>query len=245
MASGKGADSTKSTDFKLLGVPSMSAVAEAGNPGNPQGPWKWLPEKERTLQNPQILGFCGVSFISAVPETGNPGNPQGPWKWLPEKERALQNRQLLAFVGVPSFRRSQRPEIQEIHRGLGNGCRKGPDSTKSTNFRLLWGSLHFSGPKKLEIQEIHRGVRNGFRKRSAQPSLQPSLQLSLQPPCRSAKGYFLFCSSLCSLFCSPPCSLQSSRTVWYFKSCRLQSLGFTVVVLQASRSFRGRAREEP
>ena len=137
----------------------MSAVAEAGNPGNPQGPWKWLPEKQRTLQNPQILGFCGVSFISAVPETGNPGNPQQPWKWLPEKERALQNRQLLgfcggnpqgpwkwlpertglykvdkfwAFVGFPPFRRSQKLEIQEIHRGVemasGKGARSPPCS---------------------------------------------------------------------------------------------------------------------
>ena len=50
--------------------------AAAGNPGNPQGPWKWLPEKERTLQNRQILSSCGVPSISAVPEAGFPGNPQ-------------------------------------------------------------------------------------------------------------------------------------------------------------------------
>ena len=48
----------------------------AGNPGYPQGPWDWLPEKERTLQNRQILSFCGVPSISAVPEAGNAGNPQ-------------------------------------------------------------------------------------------------------------------------------------------------------------------------
>ena len=29
---------------------------------------KWLPEKERTLQNRQILGFCGVPSMSAVAE---------------------------------------------------------------------------------------------------------------------------------------------------------------------------------
>ena len=38
MASGKGADSTKSTNFRLLWVPSISAVPETGNPGNPQLP---------------------------------------------------------------------------------------------------------------------------------------------------------------------------------------------------------------
>ena len=82
---------------------SISAVPEDGNAGNLQGPGKWLPEKERPLQNRQLLSFCGVPSISAVPEAGNPGNLQGPWKWLPEKERPLQNRQLLGFCGVPSI----------------------------------------------------------------------------------------------------------------------------------------------
>ena len=122
MASKKGADSTKSTNFvDFVGFPSISAVPEAGNPGNPQGPWKWLPEKERTLQNRQVLGFCGVPSISAVPEAGNPANPQGPWKWRPGK---------------------------------------GADSTKSTNFGLLWGS--FPPFQRSQNPEIHRGLRNGF-----------------------------------------------------------------------------------
>ena len=52
MASGKGADSTKSTSFGLLwgplhfGGPQMPEIQEI-----PKGPWKWLPQKERTLQN--------------------------------------------------------------------------------------------------------------------------------------------------------------------------------------------------
>ena len=73
------------------------------------------------LQNRQLLGFCVVPSISAVPGAEN---PQGIWKWLPQQKRALQNRQLLGFCEVPPFRRSQRPEIQEIHRGLGHGFRK-------------------------------------------------------------------------------------------------------------------------
>ena len=82
----------------FCGVPSISAVPEAGNAGNLQGPWKWLPEKERTLQNRQLLGFCGVPSISAVPEAGNPGNPQGPWKWLPEKERTARAALFLVYL---------------------------------------------------------------------------------------------------------------------------------------------------
>ena len=116
--------------WAFCGVPSISAVPEAGNPANPKGPWKWLPAKgadstksttfgllrcslhvggprsrksgkSEGVQNRQLLSFCGVPSISAVPEAGNPANPKGPWKWLPQKERALQNRQLLGFCGVP------------------------------------------------------------------------------------------------------------------------------------------------
>ena len=36
----------------LYKIDSISAVPEAGNPGNLEGPWKWLPQKERTLQKP-------------------------------------------------------------------------------------------------------------------------------------------------------------------------------------------------
>ena len=226
MASGKGADSTKSTNFGLLwgslhfsgprsrksrkihrslgngfrkrsglykinkfwacGVPSISAVPEAGNPANPQGPWKWLPEKERALQNRQILGFCGIPSISAVPEGGNPRNPQGPWKWLPEKKRTLQNRQILCFCGVPSI--SAVPTAgnpgnpQKPWKWLPG---KGADSTKSTNFGLLWGSLHFGGNP--EIQEIHRGLRNGFRKRSGLYKIDKFWAFVVFPPFRRSQ----------------------------------------------------------
>ena len=133
-------------------------VPEAGNPANPKGPWKWLPQKERTLQNRQLWGFCGVpsisagpeagqpanpkglrkrsglyeidSFwafvgflpsISAVQEAGNPANPKGPWKWLPQKSGLHKTDNFWTVVGFPPFRRSQKPEIQQIRRGLGNG----------------------------------------------------------------------------------------------------------------------------
>ena len=41
---------------------SIFLKAPAGN----QGPWKWLPQKERTLQNRQLVGFCGVPFTWAA-----------------------------------------------------------------------------------------------------------------------------------------------------------------------------------
>ena len=196
IASGKGADSTKSTTFGLLWGSLHFGGPRSRKCRKSTGPWKWLPKKERALQNRQLLGFCGVPSISAVPETGNAGNPQGPWKWLPEKERTLQNRQLLGFCGVLSI--SAVPETGNA------GNPRGPwkwlpekeraDSTKSTTFVLLWGSLHFGGPRngfrkrsglykidnfwafvvfppfrrsqKPEMQEIHRGRGNGFHKRS-------------------------------------------------------------------------------
>ena len=71
MASATGAELQNRQLLGFCEVPSISAVPEAGNPGIPQGIWKWLPQKKRTLQNRQLLGFCEVPSISAVPEAGN------------------------------------------------------------------------------------------------------------------------------------------------------------------------------
>ena len=59
--------------------------------------WKWLPQKMRTLQNRQLLGFCEVPSISAVPKAAQGGLYKIDNFW--------------AFVKFPPFRRSQRPEI--------------------------------------------------------------------------------------------------------------------------------------
>ena len=95
--------------------------------------------------NRQLLGCCGVPATSAVPKAGNL-DPKGPWKWLPQKERTLQNRQLLG--GLPPFRRSQKPEIQQIRRGLGNGFRKRSGLYKIDNLWAFVGFLlRFGGPR--------------------------------------------------------------------------------------------------
>ena len=45
--------------------------------------------------------------------------------------------------GFPPFRRSQKPEIQEIHRGLGNGLRKRSGLYKIDKFWPFVGFLPF------------------------------------------------------------------------------------------------------
>ena len=165
MASGKGADSTKSTNFGLLWGSLHFGCPRAGNPKNPQGPWKWLPEKERTLQNRQNLGFSGVPSFSAVPEAGNPGNPPGPEMASGKGADSTKPTTFTLLWGSPPFRRSQKPEIQKSTGAMEMASGKGADSTKSTTFGLLWGSLHFGCPRAGN-QEIHRGLGNGFRKRS-------------------------------------------------------------------------------
>ena len=41
---------------------------------------------------------------------------------------------------------------------------KGADTTKSTTFGLLWGSLHFGGPRGRKSKKSTRGLGNGFCK---------------------------------------------------------------------------------
>ena len=66
----------------------------------------------------------------------------------------------------PPFRRSQKPEIQQIRRGLGNGFRKRSGLYKIDNFWAFVGFPSFRRSQKPEIQQIRRGLGNGFRKRS-------------------------------------------------------------------------------
>ena len=89
MASATGAELQNRQFLGFCEVPSISVVPEAGNPGNPQGIWKWLPQKKRPLQNRQLLGFCEVPLHF--------GGPKG------RTRMTLQNRQLLGFCEVPSI----------------------------------------------------------------------------------------------------------------------------------------------
>ena len=135
---------------------------------NPQGPWKWLPGKERALQNRQILGFCEGSLHFGGPRSRKCRKSTGAWKWLPEKERALQNRQILGFCGVP-FLHFGGPRSRKSSKSTGAlemAFGKGADSAKSTNFGLLWSSFHFGGPRSRKFSKSTRGLGNGFRRRS-------------------------------------------------------------------------------
>ena len=152
----------------FMGFPSISAVPEAGNPANLKGPWKWFPQKERTLQNRQLLGFCGVPSISAVPEAGNPAYPKGPWKWLPQKELTLQNRQFLGFCGVPSILAVPEAGNHANPKGPSNGFHKRSGVPSISAVPEAGNPANPKGPWKWqpEIQQIRRCLGNGFRKRS-------------------------------------------------------------------------------
>ena len=122
MASGKGADSTKSTSFGLL----WGSLHFGG------------PRSRKSRKSTGALEMASGKGADSTKST-NFG---------------------LLWGSFPPFRRSQKPEIQEIHR------KKGAGSIKSTNFGLLWGSLHFGGPRSWKSRKIHRSLGNGFRKRS-------------------------------------------------------------------------------
>ena len=132
--SGKGADCTKSTNFGLLWGSLHFGGPRGRNPGNRQGPWKWLPEKERTLQNRQLLRFCEFPPFrrSQKPEiqklTGALEMASG------KGADSTKSTNFWFLWGSPFFRRSQKPEIQEIHRGLGNGFRKRSGLCKINKF---------------------------------------------------------------------------------------------------------------
>ena len=158
---GSGPDSTQSTCFgpfgvpsisavrQLLGfcgVPSISAVPEAANPGHPQGLWKWLPEKERALQNRQLLGFCGVRrsqklVILEVARTLHNQHVLGLLGFPPFR----RSDNFWAFVGLPPFQKSQKPEIQQMHVALEMAPEK--EWALRKHRLLLWSSPHFGGPR--------------------------------------------------------------------------------------------------
>ena len=106
--------------------------------------------------------FVRPLSIQAVRGAGHPGNPEGPWKWLPQQERNYKIDNFWAFVRFPPFRRSQRPEIQEFHKGFGNGFRKRSGLYKIDNF---WAFVKFPP----------------FR-RSQRPEISPPIELEISAP---------------------------------------------------------------
>ena len=85
----------------FVGFRFISAAFGGWKSRESKGPWKWLPDKERTLQNGRFCCFCGVPSFRQLSAAGNPTNHRGPWKWLPEKERTLRNGRFCCFCGAP------------------------------------------------------------------------------------------------------------------------------------------------
>ena len=106
-------------DFAAFGVPLILAAFGGRKSRKSKGPWKWLPEKERTLGNGRFCCFCGVPLISAAFGGRKSRKSKGPWKWLPEKERTLRNER---FCCSPHFCSSAAGN-PETPRGLEMGRR--------------------------------------------------------------------------------------------------------------------------
>ena len=134
MASGKGADCAKSTNFGLLWGSLHFGCPRAGNPGNPQGPWKWLPEKERTVQNRRLL-WGSLHF--GGPRSRKSKKSTGAGNGFRKRSGLYKIDKFWVFVGFPLFRRSQKPEIRKSTGALEMASGKGADCTKSTTFGLL------------------------------------------------------------------------------------------------------------
>ena len=153
MASGKGADSTKSTNFVLLwgslhfgGPRSRKSRKFAGALEMASGKGA-----DSTKSTNFVLLWGSLHFG---------GNPE-----IQEIHRGLRNSfrkrsglykidKFWAFVVFPPFRRPQKPEIQEIRRGLGNGFRKRSGLYKIDNFWAFVGFPPFRRSQKPEIYEI-------------------------------------------------------------------------------------------
>ena len=98
-----------------------------------KGPWKWLQEKERVLQNRQFGYFCRVTLISAALEAGNPRNTRGLGNGV------LQNRQFWCFCGVSPISAALEAGNPRNTRVLGNGLRKRSGYCKIDNFCAFMG----------------------------------------------------------------------------------------------------------
>ena len=109
-----------------------------------KGPWKWLPEKERTLGNGRLCCFCGVPSFQQLSAAGNPENLKSPGNGFRKRSEHWEMDDVAAFVGFPSFRQLSAAGNPENLSGLEMGRR----------FCCFWGSPHFGSFRRQEIQKI-------------------------------------------------------------------------------------------
>ena len=181
MASGKGAGIAKSTILVLFTFPPFRRLWKPEIQKS-KGPWKWLLEKERVLQNRQFWCFCGVPPSSAALEAGNPRNTRGLGN--SGKERVLQNRRFWCFCGVPPISAALEARNPGNPTGLEMGSGKGAGIAKSTIFVLSWGSPPFRRPWKPEIQEIQGALEMASGKGAGIAKSTIFVLFVVFPPCR-------------------------------------------------------------
>ena len=174
---------------QLLGfceVPSISAAPEAGNPGNPQGIWKWLPQKKRPLQNRQLLGFCEVPLHFGGPK-GRTRRGRTSRKSRRALEMAsatgaeLQNRQFLGFC-APEAGNPGNP--QGIWKWL-------PQKKRPLKIDNFWAFVKF--PSISAVPKVAQGglykidnfwafVKFPPFRRSQRPEISPPIELEISAP---------------------------------------------------------------
>ena len=119
----------------FCGVPLISAAFGGRKSRKSTGPWKWLPEKERTLGNGRFCCFCGVPLISAAFDSGNPENLRGPGNGFRKRSEHCEMDDFAAFVSSLRFGPSAAGN-PENPRGPGNGFRKRSEYCEMDGFRV-------------------------------------------------------------------------------------------------------------
>ena len=145
MASGKGAGSTKSTNFGLLWGSLHFSGPRSRKSRKSAGALEMAYGKGADSTKSTNFGLLWVPSISAVPEAGNPGKSTEALEMASGK--GADSTKSTNFVRLwGSFHFGGNPEIQEIHRGLRNGFQKRSGLYKIDKFWAFVVFPHFGGP---------------------------------------------------------------------------------------------------
>ena len=126
-----------------------------------KGPWKWLPEKERTLRNGRCCCFCGVPLISAPFGGRFCGFHRGSEMASGKRSEHCEMDDFCYFCGVPVISAAFGGGNPKNPRGPGNGFRKRSEFCEMDDFAasFLGGvPLHFGSFRRPEIQKIHEAL---------------------------------------------------------------------------------------
>ena len=157
MASGKGADSIKSTNFGLLWGSLHFGGPRSRKSSKSAGALEMASGKRADSTKSTNFGLLWGSLHFG----DNPEIHRGLRNGFRTRNGLYKIDKFWAFVVFPPFRRSQKPESQEIHRGLGNGFRKRSGLYGVYKINKFWafvGFPSFRRSHKPEVCEINNLV---------------------------------------------------------------------------------------